>query len=781
MMNKWPPDRVPRTFFAEEQFVARARELRSVIDRASVPVSNAAISPPTGAPVGSASPAHEAFGSASPAHEAFGERRPASDATWSPLRDGDELFSAPDEVRSIRFTVTVPDDWSMHGETTPFLALRFGHGGPNPGLPSFLTPATVPEAMVTIDGEPWHGLDGNHRLVSLPPALSHPGSTCTVTLKAWSGNGPAPSQSPMVWSCPRLVQIDRDVEGFAYDLEACAATVRALPPTELHRALFIEVGLHAIGLVDWNHPGSPDFRASVRAARQAFAERRPRVPAVSADMVPMVSHVGHTHLDVAWLWTTEQVKGKTARSWASALRLMDEFPTFRWLQSQPQLYAYIRETEPHLWTQVKARVADGRWEPEGGMWVEADCNLPSGESLVRQFVYGTRFFRQEFGRECTLLWLPDVFGYSWALPQIMAKCGIRWFMTTKLSWSQFNRFPYDTFQWRGIDGTEVLTHFVTTPDPGQDLGRTWTATYNGQILPDTVKGNWDAYQQKDLNPNTLSSFGWGDGGGGPTRDDMEHASRLADMPGIPRVQIESAQDFFARLEARVGTDPRTPVWDGELYFEYHRGTYTSQANQKRWNRRAEGALQEAELFATIAWCQSEYAYPRHELDAAWEIVLRNQFHDIIPGSSIRAVYEDSAREYAQAFALIRRVRDEAIGAVLAAHSLERASAADATAIIVTNATGFARAELVACPDVPAGLVPALPDGRPVPHQYDSDGTLLAWLPDVPASGLRRFQLVARRSFEGVEAPRVLGAHHAVPETSDTALHLADQDLSLIHI
>ncbi len=321
---------------------------------------------------------------------------------------------------------------------------------------------------------------------------------------------------------------------------------------------------------------------------------------------------------------------------------MRQFPEYRFMHSAPQAYKFLKQDYPDIFERVKARIAEGRWEVTGGMWVEADTNLIGSESLVRQFLYGMRYVQDEFGVDMRVLWLPDAFGYSYALPQVASQSGIRYFVTSKISWSQFNRFPNDTFRWRGLDGTELLSHFITTPEiesPGS------AHTYNGQITPREVKGIWENYRQKDINEELLMLFGWGDGGGGPTREMLERAGVLRNLPGYPAVELGKAEPFFDRLADRLrGED--VPVWDGELYLEIHRGTYTSQAFLKRANRKAEILYHDAEWLSSLADVllgQSEY--PMDALREGWEAILLHQFHDILPGSSIRQVYEDAARAY----------------------------------------------------------------------------------------------------------------------------------------
>ena len=323
---------------------------------------------------------------------------------------------------------------------------------------------------------------------------------------------------------------------------------------------------------------------------------------------------------------------------------MEQYDEYVFLQTQPQLYKYIKEDCPELYEGIRKRVAEGKWEPDGGMWVEADCNISSGEALVRQFLHGTRFFEREFGKKCEYLWLPDVFGYSWALPQILKLCEIDTFMTTKISWNQFNSIPDDLFKWRGIDGSEILTYFVNTPGEGQDTSTRYS-TYNGMVTPHSVIGSWKKFQNKDLSKDTLISYGYGDGGGGVTREMLELRRAMDKLPGLPNVKTGTAGEFFRKMHENVdNTDRYVHTWDGELYLEYHRGTYTSQAYNKKTNRHMENKLAQIEWLSSVAYILGgEYA--QQELNDSWECVLLHQFHDIIPGSSIHEVYADSRINY----------------------------------------------------------------------------------------------------------------------------------------
>ena len=346
------------------------------------------------------------------------------------------------------------------------------------------------------------------------------------------------------------------------------------------------------------------------------------------------------------------------RSFSTVLHLMDEFDEYVFLQTQPQLYRYIKKDCPELFEKIRHKVAEGKWETDGGMWLEADCNISSGEALTRQFLYGIRFFQKEFGKTCTYLWLPDVFGYSWALPQILKQCNIDTFMTTKISWNQFNTMPDDLFRWRGMDGTEVLTYFITTPEVGQSLDNRFS-TYNGMLSPRTMLGSWKKFRNKQLSNEVLISYGFGDGGGGVNRNMLKMRRAMDQIPGLPNVKTTRAGDFFRDIHEKVdNTDRYVHTWDGELYLEYHRGTYTNQGRNKKWNRKTENHLSQTEWLSAMSWVQGG-SYDAETINESWETLLRNQFHDIIPGSSIQEVYEDSWKEYEQANAALDTVQEGA--------------------------------------------------------------------------------------------------------------------------
>ncbi|MBY0011908.1 alpha-mannosidase [Paenibacillus typhae] len=532
-------------------------------------------------------------------------------------------------------TVEVPAHWQKRRIVGLFDFGRTG-GGNNSGF----------ESLLFLNGKPYQGVDSNHQEVFLEPETA--GTAVSFTFRLWSGleGGGLPVPQEHRIKRAELAWLDEAADNLYYTGRAMLVVYQSLGGSDPLKQELQTVLDRAFRVLDWSRPGSEAFYASVREADEQLAAR---LKEMEQKHPVTVTAIGHTHIDVAWLWRLTHTREKAARSFSTVLRLMKQYPEYIFLQTQPQLYDYIKRDYPELYAEISGRVKEGRWEAGGAMWLEADCNLTSGESLVRQILYGTTFFREEFGVECKYLWLPDVFGYSWALPQILRKSGIDTFMTTKISWSQYNRMPHDTFHWRGMDGSEVLAHFITTPEGPESSA--WYYTYNGLMEPFAVQGIWNSYRDKNLNRELLLAYGYGDGGGGVNREHLELRRRLDAIPGVPNVKPGRADDYFERLNETIrSTDQYVHTWDGELYLEYHRGTYTSQAYNKKMNRRLELLYREAEWLQVLLAAESGsfVRYPKQELDEGWKIILRNQFHDIIPGSSIREVYEDSRAEYAEA-------------------------------------------------------------------------------------------------------------------------------------
>ena len=389
-----------------------------------------------------------------------------------------------------------------------------------------------------------------------------------------------------------------------------------------------------------------DIAGTAAAARAELADVLASPAHASAHEIVAI---GHAHIDSAWLWPFRETIRKCARTFSNVLTLMDEHPEFRFACSSAQQLKWMKDSYPQLFERIREKVATGQFIPVGGMWVEPDINMPGGEAMARQFVAGKRFFLEEFGIDTREVWVPDTFGYSAAFPQIMAASGSSWFVTQKISWNQTNQMPHHTFLWEGIDGTRVLTHF-----PSAD---TYISELSGAELAHAER----SFREAGASSLSLIPFGWGDGGGGPTREMIAAAARLGSLEGSPKVSIDSPQRFFERVEQEY---PDPPVWSGELYLELHRGTLTSQHHTKQGNRRSEHLLREAELWAATAAVREGTAYPYDELERAWHDVLLNQFHDVLPGCSIAWVYEDVARMYAGVAEVAERTIADSVRALV---------------------------------------------------------------------------------------------------------------------
>lgn len=461
---------------------------------------------------------------------------------------------------------------------------------------------------------------------------------CTIRLEAASNpsfpqfvpsslGSPATAHDRPLYRLRRcdLALIDSEAEALLHDLDVLDDLMRALPEHDPRRARL----LHEVA-------AALDTLPDVATARRAL---QPALRATGAARRHHVIATGHAHIDSAWLWPMSETVRKCTRTFASAVRLMDEYPEYRFACSQAQQYAWIEERHPDLFERITVKVRAGQWVPVGGMWVEPDMNLPGGESLVRQIVFGQRYFEQRFGMRCTEVWIPDVFGYPASLPQLFAAGGMRRFVTQKLSWNTTNRFPHHTFWWEGIDGTRVLTHF-----PPVD-------TYNAELRPSECVTSVERFRDAAWSDWSLMPFGYGDGGGGPTREMLERARRLADLDGAPKVSIGSPAELFEHVEREALHGAPVPVWRGELYFETHRGTLTSQLRTKAGNRRCERLLREVELWAAVLGRTPG-------IDHLWREVLAQQFHDVIPGSSIAWVHQDAERVHAAVAAELEDRRRE---------------------------------------------------------------------------------------------------------------------------
>lgn len=635
------------------------------------------------------------------------------DADWQSIPWG-SYWCEPRANFVLRTRFQIPPDWNVDSPIA--LHLPIGKAGD----------FSHPEALTYMDGVPYAACDRHHQeilLLSFP--LSSPsqaggteggwGAPHLLALHGWAGSLNNDRDARLLMRQCALVQIDQPTRDFVALARVALGVADHLDENEPARGHLYTALDEAFKVLDTREPFGERFYASVPAAHETLWEG---IAQAGSPLDVNITAVGHAHLDVAWLWTLGQTRRKCGRTFYNVIRLMEQFPEFRFSQSQPQLYDFVRQDDPALFETIRQRVHEGRWEPMGGMWVEADCNITGGESLARQFLLGRTFFRDHFGPdvEAPVLWLPDVFGYAWNLPQLIKEAGLEYFFTIKLGWNQYNRLPYDTFWWQGLDGTRVLTHCSTSSGSGD----VHVSTYNADASPEQTLQTWRNFQQKDwgrpgVTPPLLMSFGWGDGGGGPTREMLENIREMGRFPATPQIKCGTVREFFRKLEAENGD--RLPTWNGELYLENHRGTYTTQSRNKRANRQSEFLLHDAEFLAAFASVlDSGYGYPHAELRRAWELVCLNQFHDIIPGSSIGSVYAESQQQYAEVREIGEGVRDGALAAIAEKLGGD---------VLVANPTSFKRSDLAFWSD-PNVKNPALQraDGSPVHIQSIEGGLLL---------------------------------------------------------
>ena len=556
-----------------------------------------------------------------------------------------DWFIGYDKYIWIDKAITVPDKKEGF-EVIGYFDFGVTNNGTNSGF----------ESLLYINGHPYQGVDENHKTVVLEPFA---GTKVRMTFLLWSGlSGKIPNQEQIHRiKDASLGYIHRKADALYYMAKVIMKTILISPDEYTERQKLTSMLNKAYNIIDWD---KDYFYQSADKAYDLLNTELEKVPK-SSDVT--LNYVGHTHIDVAWLWRLKHTREKAMRSFSTVLRLMEEFEDYKFLQSQPQLYKYIKEDSPEIYDNIKKRISEGKWEVDGGMWVEADCNITSGESISRQLLYGTRLIDREFNKKCEFLWLPDVFGYSWALPQILKQCEIKTFMTTKISWNQYNTIPHDLFIWRGIDGSEITTYFINVPQiqSKQDntpangnvaseeyrkaLKATKFSTYNDMAEPGSGLGAWINFKDKQLTDEILISYGYGDGGGGVNREMLKTINAMKKIPGFPNVETTTAGKFFNKIHKKLETtDAPLPEWDGELYLEYHRGTYTTQAYNKKMNRRIECKLFTSEWISTVSMLIGGN-YRQRDINDAWEILLLNQFHDIIPGSSIHQVYQDSKKQY----------------------------------------------------------------------------------------------------------------------------------------
>ncbi|WP_434748462.1 alpha-mannosidase [Paenibacillus amylolyticus] len=506
------------------------------------------------------------------------------------------------------------------------------------------------EGLLKVNCVPYHGLDRNHTFVPLP--RERVGISPQLEIELYDPipephdplNRQAVIQPPIQGIRAALVHVNQPLQSLMYSIMVLSESLQVVPEKDLKRTTLVRA-MHQV--MDEMYKDSGRWQEGIWL--QELEQRLVQI-VQQEDREPYRSGfmhlVGQSHIDVAWLWPVRETVRKSSRTFSTMCTLMDTYPDFVYSQSQPQLYAFVKEHYPELYERVKARIAEGRWELVGGMWVEPDLNIPSGESLVRQILYGQQFYQSEFGKRSNIEWLPDTFGYCASLPQILRLADIPYFMTTKLNWNDTNVFPYDLFDWVGIDGTSVLSYL--------------NHGVNEHTRPKDLHEHWQSYKQKDIHAEQMLLYGHGDGGGGVTNEMVEFAERSHLMSGQPISQFSTAGAFFEGITA---SKPTLPKWHGDLYLELHRGTYTTHARNKRSNRKAEVLYREAEIWSQWDQNRGRILERKEVLDEGWKMIMLNQFHDIIPGTSIPEVYVTSAEEYTKVFTLGEELLQDTIGGI----------------------------------------------------------------------------------------------------------------------
>ena len=502
--------------------------------------------------------------------------------------------------------------------------------------------STDPQCLAYLDGKIAQALDGNHTELVIE-RNAKPGNKHVLLVNAFTF-----FDRPLVgFEVDFFVRNER-AEKLYYDLQTPVDVAVLLQQNDPRRHAILNIVQRAVRALDRRDGHTDAFEAGLPEAEQIAQEI---YDLVDTEVQPQITAVGSTHLDVGWLWRVMHTRDKTGRSFATVLNLMEEYPQFVFMYNQSVLFDFLKKDYPEIWDRMVKKIKSGQFEIEGAMWVEPDVNIASGESLVRQIMRGRRFHLEHFGVDPKTVWLPDTFGYSANLPQIMHKSGLKYFVTSKLSWNDTDRHPYDTFFWRGIDGTTTKAQLITAQK--YDSEQIFT-TYNGDLSVSETMGAWKRYEPKATYDEVVMSYGYGDGGGGPTRAMIERGTRLErGIPGAPKVKLEGIVPFLDRLGKAMDAEPgKFPVWNGELYLQYHRGTLTSVAKNKANNRNSERRLRELEMLGAIALVTAGHAYPSETLAEFWELVLINQFHDILPGTSIPEVYVDSDAEYGRIFSTL---------------------------------------------------------------------------------------------------------------------------------
>lgn len=575
---------------------------------------------------------------------------PLSD--WK-LKEGDLTDGASPSLNDASWwNYTIPAPWGGYDKTVWFrrrLVVPEEFAGKQLGLL-----LDIPDALLYVNGKPYYGIDKSHQEVLLT-TKARTNQAFMIALEAYSGR----KRDLSTFGSANLVVINPVARALYHSLTALHDLEKVLGPSMSETKEVRELIRQTLIFLKYFKPEGEEYPNAMGRAYNFLT--RTLDAEYKTNLSGLVHLIAQSHIDVVWLWRLKETKKKCARTFSSALRLMEEFPEFNFSQSQALLYLLTKEHYPDVFKEIKQRIAEGRWQAIGSMWVEPDCNIPNGESLVRQILHGKRFFKRELGVESDILWLPDTFGYSWALPQIMKKSGIRYFFTTKLTWNDTNPFHHNTFWWRGIDGSKVLAHI---PEVGLE----------GSVTPKDLKKSWEDFHEKERSPHTIQTFGYGDGGGGPTTEQLEAARVLKTIVGLPPSTLSTATQFFKSVEEQA---KELETWSDELYLEKHRGTYTTHGWIKKENRQAEVLLYTTELIAVLGALLGKSAasrrYPQQQIEQAWKKLLLNQFHDIVPGTSIGEAYEDVRKDFAAIRSTCQHVQEQVFSSLVEKGGKKKAS------------------------------------------------------------------------------------------------------------
>ncbi len=619
----------------------------------------------------------------------------------------------------LKNSIEIPNDWSSRD-----IGIIFKAGGPG-GIPSHY------EALMSINGEPMQGFDRNRsfcflanhahdrRILNIEMELFNPVGIPEDSLRGFNQVASAETAPPPIFlENSALVLVNRAVQSLVYTLETASNTLALLADSDTRKPILFKA-LEDLAN-EWKIPDEKEL-----TNQKKLIEQEQSIQSLLKEMAGYregtIRAIGQSHIDVAWLWPLKETIRKASRTFSTACTLLDEYEEFEYAQSQPQLFEYLKNYYPKIYERVKQQIKAGRFEIIGGMWVEPDLNIPSGESLVRQLLYGKQYFKEEFGAEPKVEWLPDTFGYCASLPQILKKADTEYFMTTKLNWNDTNRFPYDLFHWEGIDGTTILSYLHTI------LGQ--------QTNPKDMKATWDDFNQKNDHNERMLVYGYGDGGGGVTREMIETVKRSESLPGLPNVKFSKVHDFFEHISQQK---PTLPKWYGDLYLELHRGTYTTHAKTKKYNRQVESLFRSLEIWHSFADLLTGNNYPAQKIKDLWKLILLNQFHDIVPGTSIEPVYRLSDQQYKEVLTEGQSLQADAIEQIISRINTE----GPGEPVIIFNSLGWDRDRLITMSGDQELLSKIMVDeeGNPYPVEHvkvdNSTIELHALIPNVPQLGYK---------------------------------------------